>query len=219
MKSLPKGAAVVLPTSRGFVYARAHTRDIDVYYQIFITREYRCLDHVASAELVIDCGANVGYSAVYFLERYPHAKLIAVEPDADNFAMLQRNTEPFRQRVTLINGGVWSKSTGLVISNPNADSWGFSVREVRPGELTTVEAVDIPSLIYKSGCDRVSILKVDIEGSEAEVFKQAAWLEKVDRLVIELHGPTCEQTVLRAVNGRAAPSRCEELTVFDFSLT
>ena len=219
MKALSKGAPVALPTYRGLVYARAHTSDIDVYYQIFITREYRCLDHVSSAELVIDCGANVGYSTVYFLERYPLAQVIAVEPDADNFAMLQRNTEPFRHRVTLIKGGVWSKSAGLVISNPDADSWSFSVREARPGESATVEAVDIPSLISQSGFDRVSILKVDIEGSEAEVFKHAPWLQKVDRLVIELHGQACEDAVVGAVNGRAAPSRCEELTVFDFFRT
>src|ERR1700733_12545752 len=42
---------------------RAGTSDQRVFNQIFVKREYQCLDDVASADLILDCGANVGYSS------------------------------------------------------------------------------------------------------------------------------------------------------------
>lgn len=214
-KSLPKGDLVKVSVPGTSVYYRAQTSDRYVLYQIFIDREYRCLDHVKEPGLIIDCGANVGYASAYFLQRYPKAHVIAVEPDSGNFALLRQNVQQYSNRCTLLQSGVWSKSTGLVVERGGLDEWAYTVREAREGEKADLQAVDIGSLLARSGHDRISILKVDIEGSESEVFRQAAWLEKVDHLVIEIHGPECERVVMQAINGRAKPTRCEELTVFD----
>jgi len=51
----------------------------------------------------------------------------------------------------------------------------------------------------------------------AIVQRVSPWLPQVSHLVIELHGPDCEAAVMQAVNNRANPMRCDELTVFDFS--
>ena len=58
---------------------RRGTSDLEVFGQIFSHREYRCLDSVRDAGLIIDCGANVGFSSAYFLTRYPTAEVIAVD--------------------------------------------------------------------------------------------------------------------------------------------
>jgi hypothetical protein len=42
---------------------RAGSSDLYVFRQIFVEREYGCLDNIDDARLVVDCGANVGYSA------------------------------------------------------------------------------------------------------------------------------------------------------------
>ena len=63
---------------------RPKTTDIRVFRQIYVSREYRCLDEVRDAGLIIDCGANVGYSSAYFLTRFPKSYLIAIEPDPGN---------------------------------------------------------------------------------------------------------------------------------------
>jgi FkbM family methyltransferase len=215
-RGMPENQLVRVHVTGGVeLFYRAHTSDRRVLYQIFVDREYRCLDHVRDAALIVDCGANVGYSSAYFLARYVDAHVIAVEPDTGNFEMLRRNVSRYAERVTLINSGVWSSSTGLVISEPAAEAWAFTVREARLGERATLHAVDIGTLLAQSGYERISILKVDIEGSEKEVFRSAPWLEKVDYLVIELHGPECERIVYGAVGDNARVSRCDELTVFD----
>jgi FkbM family methyltransferase len=212
---------VSTPLARHPLAFRAGTSDGNVFSQIFLHREYRCLDPVAHADLVIDGGANVGYSSAYFLSRYPEAHLIAIEPDPDNFAMLQRNLAPYGDRVTLIRGALWSSSSGVVITSPPPGQrleWAVKVRSAEPGETPTVATVDVASLLRDAGTDRISILKIDIEGSEREVFSPDAnartWLGRVDNLVIELHGRRCTEVFMDAIDGFGFDvSTCEELTV------
>ena len=59
---------------------RPGTSDVAVFGQIFRDLEYQCLDNARDVSLILDCGANVGYSAAYFLTCFPRAQVIAVEP-------------------------------------------------------------------------------------------------------------------------------------------
>jgi FkbM family methyltransferase len=198
---------------------RAATSDLDVFGQIFVQREYRCLDDIRSAGLIIDCGANVGYSSAYFLTRYPSSSVICIEPDPGNFKALKSNLKPYEGRVTSLNSAVWSARTGLVLSEePFGDGreWARTVREARADEQPTLLAVDIGTLIRESGRERVSILKIDVEGAEEVIFSSnyGEWIDKVDNLVIELHGERCETVFHQAIAGRGyVVSRCDDLTV------
>jgi FkbM family methyltransferase len=198
---------------------RPNTSDVDVFQQIFGFREYRCLDNVRDASLIIDCGANVGYSTAYFLTRYPRAKVIAVEPDPDNFAVLEANVAPYGARCRAIRSAVWSSKTGLVMNEePFGDGreWARTVRPIRAGEAPLMTAVDIGTLLEESGMDRISIMKIDIEGAEAEVFSAnyERWLHRVDNLVIELHGERCKRVFAQAIEHAGfTVSECDELTV------
>lgn len=210
----------VLSKSAGYpLNCRAGTSDLQVFGQIFVQREYRCLDDVPSAQFIIDCGANVGYSAAYFLSRYPGSTVLCVEPDSSNFAVLQSNLKPYRDRARALRSAVWSGSAGLVISDEtfgDGREWARTVREARVGESATIQSIDIGTLIRDSGFERVSILKIDIEGAEETVFSAGyeEWLPLVDNLVIELHGDRCEAVFHRAIAQRGyAVSRCDELTV------
>ncbi len=198
---------------------RIGTSDWEVFAQMFVQREYRCLDSVQEVDLVIDCGANVGLSAAYFLSRFPRCSVICVEPDTGNFDALQRNLTPYRDRVRALCSAVWPYTAGLVISEEkfgDGREWARTVREARPGEAPSMEAIDIGTLIENSGRKRVSILKIDVEGAEQFIFGAGRhdWLDRVDNLVIELHGEQCERVFLDAIAGRGfTVTRCDELTV------
>jgi FkbM family methyltransferase len=195
--------------------------DLTVFRQIFIEREYSCLDHYVCPDggLVVDCGANVGYSSAYFLSRFPTARVVAVEPDRDNFRMLEENTRPFGNRVSLLNTGVWSHACGLVFGQkPFRDgmAWAVQVREARPGETAELEAVDIPTILRMTGAARIALLKVDIERAELALFGPGCreWVSRCDAIVIELHDEECERTFFAAIDGEGFEvSRCGELTV------
>ena len=174
------------------LYARPGTTDAFVFRNIFLERHYACVDALEGVGAIVDCGANVGYSAAYFLTMYPHATLVAVEPDAENYEMLKLNTAPYAERITTIRAGVWSHVTTLVMSDGayrGGREWSRQVREARSGEAGGFPAVDVASLLRQSGHERISILKMDIEGAEAVVFSEGyeSWLALVDTIVIELH--------------------------------
>lgn len=198
---------------------RPQTSDAYVLNQIFVEREYRCLDDVRGSGLILDCGANVGYSSAYLLTRYPEAKVVAVEPDPKNFTTLERNLAPYGGRARAIRAGVWSHSCGLTLAEAHRErgkEWARQVRECRPGEPAAFHAVDVGSLLNESGYDRIFILKVDVEGAECEVFgpESAAWIDRVDNIVIELHGDEPGRIFHEAIEGRSFDvSRCGELTV------
>ena len=156
---------------------RRRSSDFDVFAQVFLSRHYDSLESTDPREvkLIVDCGANAGYSAAFFLSRYPDARVIAVEPESSNVDMLKRNLEPYGDRAQVVHAGVWSRPAGLAISEiPYRDGkeWSTQVRETRPGEPCDLRGVDIDSLIADSGFDRISILKMDIEGAEAVVFRE-----------------------------------------------
>jgi FkbM family methyltransferase len=162
--------------------------DLVVFTQIFIEKEFDNLN-VSDGALIIDLGANVGYSSAYFLTRFARSPVIAVEPDPHNFRMLLRNVAPYGARVIPIHAGAWSHSTKLSIRDihyRDGADWTRQVQEDSEGEI---DAIDITSLLKLSHHTTIGLLKMDIEGAEAVVFRDnySAWLDRVEQIAIELH--------------------------------
>jgi FkbM family methyltransferase len=186
-------------------HGRYGTTDPWAFHQVFIDREFRPLDCVKDVRLVVDCGANVGYASLWFLNHFPLAHVLAVEPDPTNFALCARNLQPYEDRVSLFNAAVWSHSTGLRIhrhGNPEFDYWTLQVRETVTDEQPDVTSLSIGQLLNDSGFERIDILKMDIEGAEATVFASEphVWLRYVRNLVIELHEDPCTDIFFAALS-------------------
>jgi FkbM family methyltransferase len=198
------------------VFARQGTSDFPAFQQIFVDREYRCLDAIKDPpKLIIDCGANVGYSSVWFLSKFPSCSVIAVEPDPDNFEVLKHNLLPYGGRCDAIQAAIWPNTKRLQIKKARAGhEWGHIVEVAKDAQFS-VASVTIPFLIAKSGFGRISVLKIDIEGAEFELLKaDTQWLDYVDNIVIELHGNECSKAFFDAVRPKNfVISTCGELTV------
>src|SRR5687767_4838627 len=120
------------PYARYPLWCRFSSTDVHVFCQIFIQREYSPFDDLKDVSLIIDCGANVGYSTAYFLSRFPEAMSIAVEPDPGNFEILRRNLAPYGARAMPIQAGIWSHVCYLGIDETTAGAgqeWGRRVGE------------------------------------------------------------------------------------------
>ena len=201
------------------VHCRSGTSDFDVFEQVFGELQYACLEPKLEPTLILDCGANVGYSAVYFLDRFRRATVIAIESDPENARMLRRNLEPFGARAIVRDTGVWSKRVGLMMSSePFRDgrAWARQVREATIDEVPEMWAIDLTSLIAESGFDVVDILKMDIEGAEEVIFATdcSDWIPKVTIIGIELHSERGRQLFEDAVRREGFVLREEgELTV------
>jgi FkbM family methyltransferase len=195
--------------SRYPLSARTHSTDFIVFGQTFVSEPYACLDDLTNVELIVDCGANVGFVSAFLLSQFPTASLVAIEPDPDTFQILQRNLTPYGSRARAELAGVWSHNADLRIEERpyrGGGAWARQVRECAPGEAPSLHAIDIPTVLTRSGRERISLLKIDIEGAECVLFSApnlASWLPLVDCLAIELHDDThfggCTEVFRRAI--------------------
>jgi FkbM family methyltransferase len=186
------------------VYCRAGSSDKHAFSHVFVEQEYRFLKDAGSPKVILDCGANVGYSAVYFLSQFAEARVISIEPDDRNLQMLHLNTAPYAERSTILHSAVWSHPARLVVCKGDYRDgleWATQVRECRAGEEGDLDAIDIGSLFDRFGLDHVDVLKMDIEGSERVVFSRnyESWIDRVGCFLIELHGDECRDIFLEAI--------------------
>jgi FkbM family methyltransferase len=169
---------------------RVPSSDVLVFRQVFHGGEYE-FDALRPPRVIVDAGANVGLSALYFANRYPTAHILAVEPEARNFALLASNVAPYTN-VTPVEGAVWGENADVDLFDPGIGHWGYVTRsagESGPGAWRQrVRGFTIDRLMDDYGLAHVDVLKLDIEGSELEVLgRPHAWIDRVDAVLIELH--------------------------------
>ena len=207
LKTRPKGTAptkVFSHTLGGPAIVRPGTSDMAMFEQ-FELHPYLPITRSAGPINVLDLGANIGLSVLYWKHHCPLARVIAVEPDASNFAVLRSNTEGLKD-VHLVQAGIWYRPGRLDVRREGVGNAGFSTNEqLSNGE---VEATTIPELLARFQWDRVDILKVDIEGSELELFGKGdlSWIDRVGIIAIELHDrtrPGCGDAFFSAISGRS----------------
>ena len=183
---------------------RFPSSDSRVWQQVFVENSYS-LSLPSEPKLIIDAGANIGLSTVYFATRYPGAQVIAIEPEKSNFELLQHNTRNYAN-VTPMQAALWGHRADLHILDPGKGEWGFRAVPCEDDELPNrVETTTIESLLQQFGYEQISILKMDIEGGEREVFKDTEkWLHCVDTIIVELHDnlvPGCSRSFYNGSNG------------------
>jgi FkbM family methyltransferase len=118
--------------------------------------------------LIIDCGANIGASVTWFAARYPEAHIIAVEPAAENFALLRRNCAGLDVDFRL--AGIASADGSAYLDNPSGAHMGFRTTTERRG--VEIDLVSVGSLLDSKPASAYApfLLKVDIEGAEKNLF-------------------------------------------------
>jgi FkbM family methyltransferase len=180
---LGKRMEVMLPGTDIPLTLRLGTSDISVFKEIFTDLEYGWVFNT-SPSVIVDVGGYIGLSAAFFAHTYPEAMIIAIEPDARNYELLMLNTTRF-PNVHAVRAAVWKESGTISLTDPGSGAWGLQVSE-SGGDL--VRAVTIDEIRKEFGLDRIHLLKVDVEGSEKEIFSTAdSWISSVDAICIELH--------------------------------
>jgi FkbM family methyltransferase len=170
-------------------------------YELLVMQEYALVGDLDSPGFIIDAGANVGIASLYFLHQYPAARIVAIEPHPGNFELLRKNLAPYSDQVTLIQGAVW-KSRGRLQLEFGGWEWQTSVRAADSDHPGSVEAFTLPE-IAAFGDGSIDLLKMDVEGSETEVFGPEAqeWLPSVRNIAIELHGKQCSDRFFASLTG------------------
>lgn len=201
---MKKGCFPVRLRNGSDIWLRADTSDWVVFEDIIIGAHYELPDYIPLRPTrVIDCGANIGISAVFFSGKWLMADIIAVEPDSENFEMLCRNIASI-PRVTAVHAGIWpTDDVQLMIANPShSNKWGLQTVTSADGQIATTT---IPTLMARASWDRVHFLKLDVEGAERFLFDESChqWLPLIDVIMIELHdrwNSGCSSTFYKALS-------------------
>ena len=182
------------------VYVRGgKSTDSTVLYEMLVTGEYDFASGLNAPETMVDGGANIGLAAVYFLNRYPSVRTISVEPFAESVDLCRKNLAPYKERATVIQGAIWRDEDGVCL-DPQNEEWAHRVRPAAAGETGLTQTLTVKSLIGLCG-GSLDLLKLDIEGSEREIFgpDSMQWLPDVRNILIELHGKDCAERFFSAL--------------------
>lgn len=203
-----------------FTFREQSTGDQGVVQQIFVNRDYdlarlaRFHDIVSEYErilsagrtpLIIDCGANIGASPIWFARSYPQAQVFALEPEAHNYEILRLNCQRY-PNIQADRAAISCMDETLYIEDPGAGDWGFRTMNRPTGKNITAQAYSIESILKRSTAVDLFLVKIDIEGGEAHLFEiNYEWIERTMVIIIELHdwllpGTANSQTCLKALS-------------------
>lgn len=193
------GNEIFIRNCRGLSFiARKNSSDLRVFNQVWIGEEYKpVLDYLRQKRIeiktIIDCGANVGYTSLYFSKYLNDAHIISVEADKSNAEMLCRNIKLNNvAAVQVLHKAIWHRAAMLKVNTTFRDgkNWSFTVEETAEAECETVDAISIHDIAKKNNWSFIDLLKIDIEGAERYLFQNnhfKTFLPKVKCLVIEIH--------------------------------
>ena len=186
----------------------------------FVLKNVRC---------ILDIGANIGLASCYFANLYKDANIYSFEADEENYKLLKRNTEDYRN-IRTFHAAVWKNEQGVYIKNRN-DIYGHSGK-ANPAKYMVgdqmvenekrIDSVKISDLKEKLQINTIDILKMDIQGAEIEAFEDSQrWLPYVRLLFIETHDlfrNGCSRKVFGelAVNGQFKFIGCPDREILAF---
>lgn len=129
---------------------------------------YREIIASGKKPLIVDCGANIGVSVLWFTARYPEAHIVAIEPAPDNFELLRRNCSSLD--VDLRNVGIGAVDGPTYLRMEGLPGCCYQTNFESNGLLTEMHSLKTvldskPALGYTP-----FLLKVDIEGGEKSLF-------------------------------------------------
>mgnify|MGYP006308535241 CR=1 FL=1 len=157
-----------------------------MYNEIFQKQIFNCKSR-KQKPYIIDAGANIGLSVIFFKQSFPDAKIVAFEPDKSVFKILKNNIDQFNYNdIEIINKALWDNNNPIEFMPEGADAGRIAFN----GEITNTIRVETTKL-SKYLNNKVDFLKIDIEGAELRVLKEARnKLKMVERIFIEYHSFT-----------------------------
>lgn len=156
---------------------------INTYNEIFINEIYH-FKPVPGKNIILDCGANMGLSVLYFATKYPDHRIYAFEPEAEIFAILKENVETFNlTNVQLFEKAIWNKEEMLEFYTDKGMG-GRVIASYENQEPTKINALRLVDYLS----DQVDFLKIDIEGAEDVVLRDCIdQLSKIGSFFFEYH--------------------------------
>lgn len=161
---------------------RLNKGDLHSIREIWLEGAYR-LPFEDSSGVLLDLGANIGMASLWLAKSYSFTKVIAVEPDPNNAALVRQNLELNGIACQVLEAAIGPKEGVARFEFSEFSNLG---RVSENGSL--VPMISVGTIIQKFGITRFALIKIDIEGGEQELFDgPTEWLARTDAIIIEFH--------------------------------
>jgi FkbM family methyltransferase len=185
-----------LPLLKHPIWLRPGTLDVHEFIHTVVRVNYGRHLPREPVRLIIDAGAYIGDTTVWYLNCFPQATVIALEPNPRSFSMLQRNCSKYGQRAILIQAAVWPCRTRLEL-NEGSGTTDASVRRASKTATNCCIGLTMDDLLSEYSDRTVDIFKCDIEGAEVELFSSPndKWIRHTRSMYVDVHSEEARRLV------------------------
>src|SRR6266516_2032153 len=191
----PKNMTIQTKIIDGITFSFVNEQEFEtIYHEVFKVQQYK-FSAITNTPFILDCGAYIGVSVLYFKKLYTQAKIVAFEPNPDTFRLLELNIKQNNMSdVQLVNAAL-SDSIGEIdfyVSKNDASPWKIYDTCIKdkwcaPDDWQTIKVPTITLSPYIN-C-KVDLLKLDIEAMEGSVLREAEdKLGLIEEMRMEYHG-------------------------------
>jgi FkbM family methyltransferase len=175
-----------------------------IFEEIFVEQVYPLEEVTFSPDLVLDCGAFTGMFSLRARQRFPHAAVVAFEPDPHNASRVRHAFAENSSEIELHEAAV-----GCVDGQARFSGNGYGGKVVPDhADGRAVELVSLPRILHERRPRRL-VLKMDIEGAERALLPAVLPLLPADTVIfLETHDEeTVVQEYLRAFRAQGFSER------------
>ena len=188
------------------IFYRPGTTDAFVIYQILLKGGSKAEYYLPSAlkpKIILDIGANIGASIIYFRSQFSDAKIFGFEPHPDTFALLKQNVANL-PNVMVFNYGLGATDQRVVARADQVNFGAFATHAEFNDHGKPVAEVEcqirrLDDVLRELGIKEVDLIKIDCEGAEADIFSTLSdeVLCRCQWIVGELHDHSGFQVLAR----------------------
>jgi FkbM family methyltransferase len=156
----------------------------------FVFEEYY-IDLENAKPVIIDGGANIGVSVLYFKTIFPDSTIFAFEPNPESFNYLKKNTVGNGLEGVVLEQVALTGVARVVSLNTSKDN-PYLNASITPRSAGTMSVNAVQLSSYLQRLNHVDLIKLDVEGEEFEIIKdlyESKVLDKVtvDNFIVEYH--------------------------------
>ena len=182
------------------VHYRFNRGDIQSIREVMMEDTYRLPFALDSVKTVVDLGSNIGLWSLWASKNYALARVIAVEPDAENAKLVRKNFVANAIPGEVIEAAIGASAGTVVFEKQRESNLGrVAVADTGVGGKTIeVTQISMGDVLERLPADTtIDLVKMDVEGAEQSVLTtNTSWLARVRALVVEWHPDRCDPAPL-----------------------